>query len=108
MISQENPSRISLIRLLIGAILLQQIESDAGDDHGHMVLFDTEFGPNRARQDSTGTYNYGPDRGVAAPHRGQALFSLCDGSVRGISETIDLDLYRSLSSRSGNEVIGEF
>ncbi|WP_339745252.1 DUF1559 domain-containing protein [uncultured Rubinisphaera sp.] len=83
-------------------------ETDAGDDHGHMVLFDTEFGPNRARQDATGTYNYGPDRGVSAPHRGVAQFALCDGSVRGISENIDLGTYRSLSSRQGGEVIGEF
>ncbi len=83
-------------------------EIDAGDDHGHMVLFDTEFAPNRARQDATGTYNYGPDRGVAAPHRGVSQFALCDGSVRAISENIDLNLYRSLSSRSGGEVLGDF
>lgn len=83
-------------------------ETDAGDDHGHMVLFDTEFGPNRARQDATGTYNYGPDRGVAAPHQGNSQFALCDGSVRSISENIDLGLYRSLSSRDGGEVTGEY
>jgi len=83
-------------------------ETDAGDDHGHMVLFDTEFGPNRAEQDGSGTYNFGPDRGVSAPHQGQAQFTLCDGSVRGISENVDLGVYRGLSSRDGGEVIGEF
>lgn len=83
-------------------------ETDAGDDHGHMVLFDGEFGPNRARQDASGTYNYGPDRGVAAPHKGVSQFALCDGSVRGVSENIDLGLYRSLCSRAGGEVVGEF
>ena len=33
---------------------------------------------------------------------------LMDGSTRSISENIDLDTYRALSTRSGGEVIGEF
>ena len=73
------------------------------DDHGHMVLFDTEYGPNRAEGDGTGA-----DRGVAAPHNGHAQFVLCDGSVRSIAEVIDINTYRGLSSREGGELLGEF
>ena len=77
-------------------------------DSGHMVLFDTEFGPNRARQSTDAGINYGPDRGVVAPHQGNAQFTLCDGSVRAINESIDINVYRALSSRSRGEVIGEY
>ncbi len=83
-------------------------EGDPGDDHGHMVLFDTEFAPNRARQSTDPTINYGPDRGVVAPHQGNAHFTLCDGSVRPINETIDINVYRALSSRGRGEMIGDY
>lgn len=41
-------------------------------------------------------------------HVGGAQFTLGDGSVRFISENIDLNLYRSLGTRAGGEVTGEF
>jgi prepilin-type processing-associated H-X9-DG protein len=41
-------------------------------------------------------------------HTGGATFALGDGSVRFVSETIDLGTYRGLGSRSGGEVPGEF
>ena len=71
------------------------------DDHGHMVLFDGEFGPNRAR-------GAGADRGVSAPHAGLAQFAFMDGSVHTIAETIDIETYRALSSMNGGEVVGDF
>jgi hypothetical protein len=33
---------------------------------------------------------------------------LCDGSVRFISENIDLRTWRGLGTRAGNETLGEF
>ena len=69
------------------------------DDHGHMVLFDTEYGPNQARGDGTGA-----DRGVAAPHGGLAQFVFLDGSTHTISDQIEISVYRALSSISGGEV----
>ena len=75
----------------------------ADDDHGHMVLFDTEYGPNQARGDGTGA-----DRGVSAPHEGLAQFAFLDGSVHTINENISIEIYRALSSISGGEVIGDF
>lgn len=77
--------------------------AEPDDDHGHMVLFDTEYGPNRAEGDGTGA-----DRGIAAPHAGHAQFVMCDGSVRSISENVDINTYRAVSSRAGGELINNF
>lgn len=40
-------------------------------------------------------------------HPGGVVAWYCDGSVRFISETIDLAIWRALATRSGGEVIGE-
>lgn len=73
------------------------------DDHGHMVLFDAEYGPNRAIGAGTGA-----DRGVSAPHGGLAQFAFLDGSVHTISADISIDTYRALASMKGGEVVGEY
>jgi type II secretory pathway pseudopilin PulG len=72
---------------------------DTSDDHGHMVLFETQFRPNQIGTD---------DKGLSAPHVGIGQFALCDGSVRAISENIDANVYNALGSRAGKEVVGEF
>ena len=41
-------------------------------------------------------------------HPGGVQFSLADGSVRMISESVDAQLYRALGSRAGGEVIGKY
>ena len=41
-------------------------------------------------------------------HTGGIQTVLCDGSVRFISDNIDLTLWRGLGTRSGGEVLGEF
>lgn len=41
-------------------------------------------------------------------HVGGAQYAMGDGSVRFISENIDLNLYRALGTRAGGEVTGEF
>ena len=73
--------------------------TDPTDDHGHTVLFQTGHNPNDPQSD---------DRDVSAPHIGFANFLMGDGSVRPIIESIDFSIYRSLGTRSGSEVIGEF
>lgn len=73
--------------------------TDLPDDHGHMVLFETQFRPNQPG---------GDDKGLSAPHVGLCQFALCDGSVRAISENIDEGIYNALGTRSGGEVVGEF
>lgn len=73
--------------------------TDLTDDHGHMVLFETQFLPNQIETD---------DKGLSAPHVGICQFTLGDGSVRAISENIDAGVYNALGTRSTGEVIGEF
>ncbi len=41
-------------------------------------------------------------------HEGGALFCLADGSVRFVSESVDLDVYKVAATISGGEVPGEF
>lgn len=73
--------------------------TDFPDDHGHMVLFETQFRPNQPG---------GDDKGLSAPHQGICQFAMCDGSVRAVSQNIDANTYNALGSRAGAEVIGEF
>lgn len=44
----------------------------------------------------------------ASMHTGGGHFLMGDGTVRFISETIDINLYRNLATIDGNEVTGEF
>jgi len=53
----------------------------------------------------TGTANYLTSR---SRHTGGVQSLLCDGSVRFISNNIDISIWRGLSSRAGNEILGEF
>lgn len=47
-------------------------------------------------------------RGFVSLHPGGAHFLLADGSVRFISENINQKTYQALSTRNGEEVLGEF
>lgn len=69
------------------------------DDHGHMVLFETQFRPNQLDSD---------DKGLSAPHNGVSQFALCDGSVHSISDNIDADVYNAFGTRAGGEVPESF
>lgn len=80
------------------AAAVRDIDEPA-DDHGHMVLFETQFRPNQPGTD---------DKGLSAPHTGIGQFALGDGSVRAISDNIDEGVYNALGTRAGREVVGEF
>ena len=69
------------------------------DDHGHMVLFDAEVGPNHIPPNAIGA-----DRGVSAPHRGTGQFAFLDGSVRTIVKDIDVNVYRAMTTIRGGEI----
>lgn len=44
----------------------------------------------------------------SSKHVGGCHLQLCDGSVRFVSENIDLTTWRALGSRNGGEVVGDF
>lgn len=72
---------------------------DIGDDHGHMILFETQFRPNQKG---------GDDKGLSAPHSGVAHFAFCDGSVHAINQNIDANVYNALGTPAGGEVNTKF
>jgi len=69
---------------------------DPLDDHGHMVLFHTASPPNSPQVD---------DRDITGPHSGVAHFLMGDGSVDGVSETVDFGVYQALATRAGGEAV---
>ena len=54
------------------------------------------------------TGNYYGSEAFASYHEGGAQFTMADGSVRFISESIDLRVFGFVGSRSGGETLGEF
>lgn len=46
--------------------------------------------------------------GFTSPHVGGVHFLLCDGTVRFLSQNINIGTYRALGSVAGGEVLGEF
>ncbi|MBS0205911.1 MAG: DUF1559 domain-containing protein [Planctomycetes bacterium] len=47
-------------------------------------------------------------KAARSQHTGGVHLLLCDGAVRFVSENIDLTTWRSLASRAGGEIIGDF
>lgn len=54
------------------------------------------------------THSWSNSEAFASYHEGGSQFCLADGSVRFISENIDLKTLGALGSRSGGETVGEF
>ena len=82
---------------------------------------DRAMGPNSTRQDGLGKagtpavvgsggrpINGNNDAEFYSFHSGGSMFCLADGSVRFISENIDMKTMAALITRSGAELIGEF
>ncbi len=93
--------------------------ADGGDYYGEgtmNVRINVTSGPYYSRTMTTGrdtaglrnVMNNSPLFSFRSSHTGGATFLLCDGSVRFLSENIDVPLYKSLGSRAKSEVVGEF
>ena len=54
------------------------------------------------------TSAWGASQGFKSLHAGGANFALCDGSIRFISETIDMVTYQALGDRRDGQPIGTF
>src|SRR5690606_7045820 len=48
------------------------------------------------------------DLAFGSYHPGGAMFVFCDGSVRFLPETIDIETYRGMGSRNGREALQSF
>ena len=62
---------------------------------------------NANTRDAAGLFNNVGEY-AGSYHPGGAQFALSDASVRFVSETIDMTTYRSLATRAGGEVVGDY
>ncbi|MEX1039942.1 MAG: DUF1559 domain-containing protein [Pirellulaceae bacterium] len=79
-----------------------------GNSYAHYDLFDTSTGINGPfTMPGGGAYAFRP-QAFSSFHPGGAHFALADGSVRLFTETIDQITLAGLTTRAGDEVVGEF
>ncbi|GAB4135508.1 MAG: DUF1559 domain-containing protein [Planctomycetaceae bacterium] len=72
-------------------------------------FFNAYLPPNSLRPDCIVHFSFSPGWVAArSRHFGGVNVSMADGSVRFVSESINLSVWRALSTRSGGEVVGEF
>ncbi len=65
------------------------------------------FGKINSRRDPT-VHGVIMEMSFGSWHVGGAHFTLADGTVRFVSDSIDLQLYRKLATRNGGEVVGDY
>ncbi|MEX0728846.1 MAG: DUF1559 domain-containing protein [Planctomycetaceae bacterium] len=78
--------------------------------NGHYgdTMYNHFYPPNSKQWDcGNASHNYGLTA-ARSRHEGGVSALLCDGSVRFVGENVDLGIWRSLATRSGGEVVGEF
>jgi len=67
------------------------------------------YAPNSANTALTGVENNeGVNNGIFSAHTGGVQVLLCDGSVRFMSENVDLLTLKQVATRDDGAVIGEF
>lgn len=72
-------------------------------------FFNAYLPPNSQQSDCIIHFSFSPGWVAArSRHPGGVNVALVDGSVRFVSDSIDLGIWRALSTRNGNEVVGEF
>ena len=78
--------------------------------NGHYgdALYNHFLTPNSKTWDCDNGYHNMALVAARSLHVGGVHVGLCDGSVKFISENIDLNVWRALSTRAGGEVMGEF
>lgn len=94
-----------------GTLLLGEVAQRRGDvgswwtcQFGGWPHASTTTGINWAGR----THVWANSEAFASYHEGGANFALADGSVRFISENVDLNTFAALGTRAGGEVVGDF
>lgn len=124
------PQTVSDVEVLLtqGTVFRDNGHTEWFSGNAHHAGFTTTLGPNDSPQCSNGPTmlidcNYSSwQEGVGGPtgqptysattarsyHVGLVHAGMLDGSVRAVSENINLSVWRALGTRAGGEVIGEF
>jgi prepilin-type processing-associated H-X9-DG protein len=78
--------------------------------NGHYgdTLYNHGLTPNSSTFDCGATSGNTGLTAARSRHSGGVMALLCDGSVRFVSENIDLAIWRSLATRMGGEVVGDY
>ena len=78
--------------------------------NGHYgdTLYNHFYPPNAQQFDCGNASNNFGLTAARSRHEGGVMLLLCDGTVRFISENIDLAIWRGLASRTGGEILGDF
>jgi prepilin-type N-terminal cleavage/methylation domain-containing protein/prepilin-type processing-associated H-X9-DG protein len=78
--------------------------------NGHYgdTLYNHFYPPNAPQWDLGNAYHNKGMTAARSQHDNGVNILLCDGSVRFVSNTIDLTTWRGLSTRSGGETLGNF
>lgn len=97
--SQDRPSSINRFPASRGRVW-------AGQGYEN-TIYNHFFPPNSSRYDCFFWVNLG-FKAARSRHPGGVNLLLGDGSVRFVSETVDLATWRGLATRGGREVLGEF
>ena len=80
------------------------MNADSGNGSDFSEVLGSTFYPINARESQTAR-----ESGFGSFHEGGAMILMVDGTVRFVSENIELqDVWRALGSRQGQEVVGEF
>jgi prepilin-type N-terminal cleavage/methylation domain-containing protein len=78
--------------------------------NGHYgdTLYNHFYNPNSRQYDcGNASHNYGLTA-ARSRHVGGVHVCLCDGSVRFVSENVDILIWQAVASRQGSEILGEF
>lgn len=71
-------------------------------------LYNHYLSPNSRSWDCDNGYHNMALVAARSMHVGGVHASLCDGSVKFVSENIDITVWRAISTRAGGEVVGDF
>jgi len=85
------------------------VESGTGNSQRAFNLTTVRYAPNAADVSLPGVHdNFGSNNGMFSSHTGGVQVLLGDGTVRFLSENIDMLTYRLLCSRADGRTIGDF
>ena len=117
--SNYKPKKISQIvdgtsnTIFIGEAVVNKTNSQNGNGSGHSWMNAAEANattavPINTYGARTGGISWDQLWSFSSAHEGGAHFLLGDGTVRFLSESMSLVIYRNLSTLDGGEIIGEF